>query len=348
MRILITGSGGLVGSEASVYFGRERHQIAGIDNDSRSRFFGKSASVMSQIAAVERMGLNYVHYWADIVDRIEVEDLIRKIRPEVIIHAAAQPSHDWAAKDPHLDFGINAVGTLNLLEATRQYCPESLFIFTSTNKVYGDTPNKLSFQELGTRWELTPYHKYRHGIDESMSIDDSTHSLFGVSKASADLLVQEYGKYFGMNTVCFRCGCITGPAHQGAELHGFLAYMMKCAVEDIKYSVYGYKSKQVRDNIHATDLIKAFDCFIQKPRQGEVYNIGGSRVSNCSLMEALDMSSQIAGCEIRTKYCEKPRIGDHQWWISDVRKFQSHYPEWHISCGTKDILEEIYDRLTAR
>lgn len=347
MRMLVTGSGGLVGSEAAIYFGRKGHRVAGIDNDSRSRFFGEGASVTEQIAAVERMGLDYKHYWIDIANRVEVEDLVKTFCPEVIIHTAAQPSHDWAVSNPHLDFSINAEGTLNLLEAARQFCPDVLFIFTSTNKVYGDTPNRLSFVERPTRWELIPFHEYRHGIDENMSIDSSTHSLFGVSKASADLMVQEYGRYFGMNTVCFRCGCITGPAHQGAELHGFLSYMMKCAVKDIVYSIYGYKGKQVRDNIHATDLIKAFDCFIQSPKQGEVYNMGGGRTANCSLMEALDMCGKIVDRKIRTKYYVDPRIGDHQWWISDTQKFQSHYPKWEITYKIEDILEEIYARFVA-
>jgi CDP-paratose 2-epimerase len=260
----------------------------------------------------------------------------------LIVHAAAQPSHDWAARDPHTDFTVNANGTLVLLEATRQYCPAAVFIFMSTNKVYGDTPNRIALVELDKRWEVAPGERYQKGIDESMSVDDSKHSLFGASKMAADVLAQEYGRYFGMKTVCFRGGCLTGPAHSGTELHGFLAYLMECTITSKPYSVFGYKGKQVRDNIHSHDLVAAFHHFYMQPRSGEVYNIGGSRHSNCSILEAIAFCEEIAGKKLNYRYEEESRSGDHIWYISDVSKFQRHYPGWQYTYDLLGILEEIY------
>jgi CDP-paratose 2-epimerase len=261
----------------------------------------------------------------------------------VVVHTAAQPSHDWAAKEPHTDFGVNATGTLNILEATRLHAPEAVFIFTSTNKVYGDTPNRLPLIELETRWEIDDTHLFfKHGIDESMSIDQTTHSIFGASKVAADVLVQEYGRYFGMKTACFRGGCLTGPAHAGAELHGFLSYLMKCTVSGKHYRVFGYKGKQVRDNIHSHDLVEAFWQFYQSPRVAEVYNIGGSRHSNCSMLEAIAISEELSGKKLDWSYVEDNRIGDHIWWISDVSKFQLHYPDWSFRYDMHGILKEIH------
>jgi CDP-paratose 2-epimerase len=281
----------------------------------------------------------------DIRDRAEIERIFKARGNDIalVVHAAAQPSHDWAARDPHLDFEVNANGTLVLLEATRQHAPDAVFIFTSTNKVYGDTPNALPLVERETRWEIAPGHRFEQGIDESMSIDASKHSLFGVSKVAADVLVQEYGRYFGMRTASFRGGCLTGPAHSGAELHGFLAYLMRCVVRGEPYTVIGYKGKQVRDNIHARDLVSAFLHFFRKPRLGEVYNMGGSRHSHCSMMEAIALSERIAGRELRHTYRDDARAGDHIWYVSDVRKFQSHYPDWRYTYDLEAILREIHD-----
>ena len=265
----------------------------------------------------------------------------------VIVHTAAQPSHDWAAREPHTDFSVNAVGTLNLLEATRQHCPEAVFIFTSTNKVYGDTPNALPLRELERRWEIDPSHIYHTGIDETMSIDQTKHSLFGASKVAADVLVQEYGRYFGMKTACFRGGCLTGPAHAGTELHGFLAYLMKCAATGRPYRVFGYKGKQVRDNIHSHDLVEALWQFSQAPRVAEVYNLGGSRHSNCSMLEAITLCEEISGKKLDWSYVEDNRIGDHIWWVSDVRKFQKHYPDWKYQFDLKAILQQIHAAVIA-
>ena len=267
----------------------------------------------------------------------------------LIIHTAAQPSHDWAAREPLTDFTINANGTLILLEMTRQHCPHAPFIFTSTNKVYGDTPNRLPLVESETRWTLEETHPYsQHGIDESMSIDGSMHSLFGASKVAADLLVQEYGRYFGMKTACFRGGCLTGPGHSGAELHGFLSFLVKCAVADRPYTVFGYKGKQVRDNIHSRDLVRAFWHFSQAPRSGEVYNIGGGPESNCSMLEAIGAVERLTGRPMRWSYREANRTGDHIWWVSDIRKFHAHFPDWKLTYSIDRIVEEIYHEMSDR
>ena len=293
----------------------------------------------------------YTHVDGDIRDAAAVEDLFRRYGRSiaVVIHAAAQPSHDWAARDPLMDFTVNAHGTLVLLEATRRFCPEAVFIFCSTNKVYGDTCNRLPLEERDTRWELPESHAYAsHGIDEGMSIDDSLHSLFGVSRASADLMVQEYGRYFGLNTACFRGGCLTGPGHAGTQLQGFLSYLMKCAVAGELYTVLGHKGKQVRDNIHSFDLASAFWQFFRNPRSGAVYNIGGSRFANCSVLEAIALAEQLTGRPMNWSYEERPRIGDHIWWVSDIRRFQSDYPEWRLTYDIRATLREIHAAFAER
>ena len=295
--IIVSGSAGLIGSESVKHFAKSGQRIVGIDNDMRSRFFGMEASTRSirdeLIATVDQ----YEHHDLDIRDAEGMRGLFKKHARGIaaVVHTAAQPSHDWAARDPEMDFTVNANGTLNLLEAARQFCPEAPFVFTSTNKVYGDTPNRLPLRELPLRWEIEPGHEYEPGISETMSIDQTKHSLFGASKAAADVLVQEYGRYFGMPTACFRGGCLTGPAHAGTELHGFLSYLMKCTVSGRPYRVFGYNGKQVRDNIHSFDLVEAFAAFIEAPRSGEVYNLGGSRHSNCSMREAIELCQEISG-----------------------------------------------------
>jgi len=348
--VLVTGSGGLIGSETCKRFHAEGFDVVGVDNDLRAYFFGKEASTSGTRAKLEAALPRYRHESLDIRDREGVEAMVRKLGAalDVVVHTAAQPSHDWAAREPHTDFGVNALGTLNLLEACRLHAPEAAFIFTSTNKVYGDTPNRLPLVQGETRWEIEASHPYHaHGIDESMSIDQTKHSLFGASKVAADVMVQEYGRYFGMKTGVFRGGCLTGPSHAGAELHGFLSYLMKCTVTGKPYRVFGYQGKQVRDNIHSHDLVEAFWHFFRAPRAGEVYNIGGGRHSNCSMREAIAMCEEISGRKLEWSYLEDNRIGDHIWWISDVRKFQGHYPDWKFRYGIRDILAEIYQACRA-
>jgi CDP-paratose 2-epimerase len=342
--VIVTGSAGLIGSETVKRFAQDGFRIIGIDNDMRAAFFGPEASTQKTREYLIKNVSGYDHCNIDIRDVERVNDLFKQNRGGIaaIVHTASQPSHDWAARDPQADFTVNANGTLNLLEAARQFCPESPFIFTSTNKVYGDTPNRLPLQELEKRWEIRPGHEYEAGIPESMSIDFTKHSLFGASKAAADLLVQEYGRYFGMPTVSFRGGCLTGPAHAGTELHGFLSYLMICTVTGRPYRVFGYKGKQVRDNIHSFDLVETFVEYVRSPRPGEVYNIGGSRHSNCSMLEAIDLCQEISGRKLTWSYEETNRIGDHIWWISDVRKFQQHYPGWKFRYGLREIVEEIH------
>jgi len=347
--VLVTGSAGLVGSESVRFFSKKGFQIVGIDNDMRKYFFGDEASTKWNKNKLEKEIKDYKHYDVDIRSQESMGKIFKEYGKDIklIIHTAAQPSHDWAAKEPFTDFTVNANGTLTMLEMTRKYCSDAVVIFTSTNKVYGDTPNNLPLVELETRWEVDEKHQYfKFGIDESMSIDNSKHSLFGASKVAADVLVQEYGKYFDMKTACFRGGCLTGPNHSGTQLHGFLAYLMKCAISGEKYSVFGYKGKQVRDNIHSYDLVNMFWNFYQKPRMGEVYNAGGSRHSNCSMIEAIKMCEEITGKKMNWSYTETNRIGDHIWWISDVRKFKSHYPEWEYTFNVKEILVEIYNGLS--
>jgi CDP-paratose 2-epimerase len=348
--IIVTGSAGLIGSETVKRFAEEGARVVGIDNDMRSRFFGAEASTKKTRDNLIANVRGYDHHDFDIRDASAVAKLFKSYSGKIdaIVHTASQPSHDWAARDPQTDFTVNANGTLNLLEAARIFSPEAPFLFTSTNKVYGDAPNQLPLLELPTRWEIEPGHEYEHGISETMSIDYSKHSLFGASKAAADLLVQEYGRYFGMPTVSFRGGCLTGPAHAGTELHGFLSYLMICAVSGRSYRVFGYKGKQVRDNIHSFDLVEAFVEFVRAPRSGEVYNIGGGRHSNCSMLEAIDLCEEISGRKLAWAYEETNRIADHIWWISDVRKFQKHYPAWKFRYGLREILDEIYRAVSER
>jgi CDP-paratose 2-epimerase len=344
---IVTGSGGLIGSEACKSLDKEGFTVVGVDNDMRAYFFGDEASTQSNNQQLVESLNNYISRNVDIRDMDAINALFAEFGSDVtlVVHTAAQPSHDWAAKEPLTDFNVNANGTLHLLEATRNHCPEAVFIFTSTNKVYGDTPNRLPLIELDTRWEIEESHPYQIGIDEDMSIDHTKHSLFGASKVAADVLVQEYGRYFGMKTAVFRGGCLTGPAHAGAELHGFLAYLMKCIVEKNPYRIFGYKGKQVRDNIHCNDLVSAFLHFYKNPRCGEVYNIGGSRHSNCSMLEAIAIGEELSGNKLDYTYLEDNRVGDHIWYISDVRKFQEHYPDWSYQYNQRDILEEIYKAL---
>jgi CDP-paratose 2-epimerase len=343
---IVTGSAGLIGSEAVRYFAEQGLEVVGVDNDMRRRFFGDEASTRWNKERLTRdLGTGYTHENLDIRDDASIEALFSRYGKsiELVIHTAAQPSHDWAAREPKTDFSVNAIGTLNMLEATRRYSSNAVFIFTSTNKVYGDAPNELPLVERPTRWEIADDHRYAAGISEDMSIDQSMHSLFGASKAAADLLVQEYGRYFGMSTVCFRGGCLTGPSHSGTQLHGFLAYLMKCAVTGQPYTVFGYKGKQVRDNIHSHDLIRAFDAFYRKPSSGAVYNIGGGRDSNCSMLEAIGLCEQIADREMSWTYADQNRAGDHIWYVSDLSRFRSDYPEWNIEYDVPETLQEIYD-----
>jgi len=342
---LITGSNGLIGSEAVLFFSQKGVSILGVDNDLRSYLFGPSASTLWVREEILKNVPRYTHFEIDIRNFPELEKIFQKYNKDIklIIHTAAQPSHDWAAKEPLTDFSVNANGTLNLLELTRRHCPQAVFIFTSTNKVYGDLPNFLPLVEETKRFELKSDHPFFEGIDETMSIDQSKHSLFGASKIGADILVQEYGRYFGMKTVCFRGGCLTGPHHSGAMLHGFLSYLMKCTVTGDPYTVFGYKGKQVRDNIHSYDLVNAFYHFYEKPRVAEVYNIGGGRFSHCSLLEAIELCEAISGKKLKYQYSDKNREGDHIWYISSLKKFQSHFPHWRLKYGLKEILREIYD-----
>jgi len=344
VKILVTGSAGLVGSE-TVRFYAKNNDVIGVDNDMRSHFFGSSASTKWKRDQLIEDYPKYKHFSTDIRDNDEISELFLKHGPfDIIIHCAAQPSHDWAAKEPFTDFSINATGTLVLLENFRQHSPKGVFIFMSTNKVYGDTPNNLPLVERSTRWEVHPSHEFADkGIPEEMSIDDSKHSLFGASKVAADVLAQEYGKYFDLNIAVFRGGCLTGPSHSGAELHGFLSYLVKCIVKGKLYTVFGHKGKQVRDNIHSYDLVNAFDHFAKKPRKGEVYNMGGSRHSNISMIEAINKIEQLSGKKANVTFSDDARIGDHIWYVSDVSKFQKHYPDWKFTYDMDMILKEMVD-----
>ena len=343
--VVVTGAGGLVGAEAVAYFAGLGFDVVGIDNDMRSVFFGPDASTRATVRRLEaELGTQYRNLDLDIRDRSAVMDVFAAHGSaiDLVIHAAAQPSHDWAVRDPFADFDINAVGTINLLEATRRSAPEAPFIFMSTNKVYGDRPNELPLHELESRFEIDDDHPYAVGIGEDMPIDKCLHSLFGASKLAADVVVQEYGRYFGMATACFRGGTLTGPLHAPAELHGFLAYMVRCTIRATPYTVFGYKGKQVRDALHSSDLVAAFHEFFKSPRQGEVYNIGGGRTSNCSVLEAIDMCQRIAGRELEWTYDETNRRGDHLWWISDTSRFQSHYPGWKPHYNVPRMLDEMH------
>lgn len=343
---VITGASGLIGSESAIFFAGQGFDIVGIDNDMRRQFFGPDASTTwNRVRISELLGHQYTHYNADIRDTESIFKIFQRYGKSiaVVIHTAAQPSHDWAAKDPFTDFAVNADGTMVMLEASRQFAPEAVFIFTSTNKVYGDTPNMLPLIEQELRWDISPEHTYVQGIREDMSIDMSLHSLFGASKVAADILVQEYGRYFGMKTVCFRGGCLTGPSHSGTKLHGFLAYLMKCTATGQAYTVFGYKGKQVRDNIHSQDLVRAFFAFYQRPGIARVYNIGGGRDSNCSMLEGIALCESITGRRLKWTYSDQNRIGDHIWWISDISAFRQDYPEWSLQYSVSEILTQIYE-----
>lgn len=349
--VLITGSSGLIGSESVSFFSQKFDSVIGIDNDLRKYFFGDNASTAWNTDRLVKQYQNFQQFDADIRNFSQIENILRNYGSDIklVIHTAAQPSHDWAVKEPHTDFEVNANGTLNLLEATRRYSPDAVFIFTSTNKVYGDTPNNLPLIELETRWEIDSNHQfYKNGIDESMSIDQTKHSLFGASKVAADIIVQEYGRYFGLKTAVFRGGCLTGPNHSGTQLHGFLSYLMKCAITGDHYTIYGYKGKQVRDNIHSYDLVNMFWQFYLAPRIGEVYNAGGGRFSNCSMAEGIKLCESITGNKMNYTYAENNRIGDHIWYISDVSKFMNHYPEWSWKYDLQTTLLEIYNGLLSR
>jgi CDP-paratose 2-epimerase len=343
---IITGSNGLIGGESARLFHEKGFDIIGIDNDMRAYFFGKNSSTGKNREKIKKDLKNYTHHNIDIRNFDKISKIFSKHKNDIklVIHTAAQPSHDWAAKEPFTDFTVNANGTLNMLEATRQFCPEAVFIFTSTNKVYGDRPNYLPIIETESRWEIDKTHPFaKYGIDESMSIDNSKHSIFGASKVAADIMVQEYGKYFGLKTVVFRGGCLTGPAHSAAELHGFLAYLVQCALQKKPYVIYGYKGKQVRDNIHSKDLVDAFWHFYQKPKVGAVYNMGGSRFSNISILEAIELIEKISGHKVKYTISDKERSGDHIWYISDVRKFQNDYPHWKYQYTIEMILKEMLE-----
>jgi CDP-paratose 2-epimerase len=347
---IVTGSGGLVGAEATRLFLDKGLTVVGIDNDMRGTFFGREASTLWQIDRLKTQA-GYTHSVADIRDAGAIDALFGRYGRDIaaVIHCAAQPSHDWAVRDPVTDFTVNANGTLTLLEATRRHAPEAAFIFVSTNKVYGDRPNHLPLVEHDTRFELDPAHEWAaHGFPEDMPIDQCLHSLFGVSKLSADVLVQEYGRYFGLRTVCFRGGCLTGPGHSGAQLHGFLAYLMRCAVSGRPYTVFGYKGKQVRDNIHVRDVVAAFWAFFQRPTAGAVFNLGGGRHANCSMREAISMAEALTGRNMTVTYDPANRTGDHIWWISDVRKFQAAYPEWRYRFDMQALMADIHAGVSDR
>ena len=348
---LITGSSGLIGGECVDFFASKFDRIIGIDNDMRSYFFGKESSTQWNQVRLRNLYDHFEPHNIDIRDFESLERIFKKYGTDLklIIHTAAQPSHDWAANEPVTDFGVNATGTLNMLELTRLYCPDAVFVFTSTNKVYGDTPNQLPLVERDTRWEIDESHPfYKEGIDESMSIDQSTHSVFGASKVAADILTQEYGRYFGLKTGIFRGGCLTGPNHSGAQLHGFLSYLMMCTLSGKPYSVLGYKGKQVRDNIHSYDLVNMFWHFYQNPGKGEVYNAGGSRFANCSIIEAIELCEKISNRKLNHRYVESHRMGDHIWYISDVSRFKRHYPGWNYKYDLESTLTEMHDKMVER
>jgi CDP-paratose 2-epimerase len=344
-KAIVTGSGGLIGSESATRLVAAGYDVTGIENDTRATLFGPEASTAHVTERLNRELSEFRTLDLDIRDAEGIDRAFAESGSEIelIVHTAAQPSHDWAASDPQADFGINANGTLNMLEATRNHCPEATFVFTSTNKVYGDTPNRLPLQDLETRLELAENHRWFAGIDTTMSIDTTLHSLFGASKAAADLLVQEYGRYFEMPTVCFRAGCLTGPNHAGAQLHGFLAYLMKCTVTGDPYTVFGYEGKQVRDNLHSADLVDAFLLFHENPAPAAVFNIGGGRENGCSMLEAIALCERIAGRELSWEMSDEARIGDHRWWISDLDEFGSRYGGWRPKRDLETILREIYE-----
>jgi CDP-paratose 2-epimerase len=345
--ILVTGSSGLIGSEAVQHFDRQGHNVHGIDNNMRRVFFGEPGDTTWNLDRLKRVSKNFMHHNVDIRDRSALETLFKTTRFDLIVHCAAQPSHDKARDIPILDFEVNALGTVNLLEATRQHCPEAVFIMMSTNKVYGDAPNEVPLKELETRWEYERPEDF-NGITEECRIDRTLHSLFGASKASADLMAQEYGRYFGMNVCVFRGGCLTGPSHSGVELHGFLSYLVKVAISGRTYSVFGYKAKQVRDNIHSHDVVRAIEQFAANPRPGEVYNLGGGRENSVSMLEAIAKIEKMSGKKLNWKYVDDNRKGDHICYISDLAKFKAHYPNWKITVNLDEIFRQIIADHTQR
>lgn len=346
-KALVTGSCGLIGSEVSLHLAKHAYQIFGIDNNERAVFFGPEGDTSWSLERLRSNVPNYVHNSMDIRDRDGILRLLAQVKPDVIVHTAAQPSHDRAAAIPFADFDTNAVGTLNLLEAGRRACPESPFVHMSTNKVYGDLPNTIPLRELDTRWDYDDRH-YEHGIPETFPIDQSKHSIFGASKVASDVMVQEYGRYFSMPTCCLRGGCLTGPNHSGVELHGFLSYLVRCNIEKREYKVFGYKGKQVRDNIHSEDVANFMLAFISAPRCGEVYNIGGGKENSCSILEAFATVEELTGIRQKYTYLDQNRIGDHICYYSDLRKMKAHYPSWTITCSLRDVFREIVDSWKVR
>jgi CDP-paratose 2-epimerase len=347
MKILVSGSSGLIGSEVCSYFSNRGHQIYGIDNNQRAVFFGPQGDTSWRLKELKAALPSFSHHELDIRDRSKVIDIIKEIKPDAIVHTAAQPSHDKAASIPFDDFDVNAVGTLNLLQACRQVCPDSPFVHMSTNKVYGDGPNSIKLKELEYRWEYDD-PKFASGIPETFSIDQCKHSLFGASKVAADVMVQEYGRYFGMATCCLRGGCLTGPSHSGVELHGFLSYLIKCNLEEKTYNIFGYKGKQVRDNIHSEDVARFIECFLQAPRSGEVYNLGGGRANSCSILEAFEICESFSGKKQKYEYLDENRIGDHICYYSDLTKIKDHFPKFEIEHSLKNTIQQIVEAQNRR
>jgi len=347
MKVLITGSSGLIGSEAVTHFGNKGYDVIGIDNNMRRLFFGEAGDTRWNLERLKLTTKRFKHFDADIRDRPKIENIFREQRFDLIVHCAAQPSHDKARDIPVLDFEVNALGTVNLLEATRQYCPDAAFILMSTNKVYGDAPNEIPLKEMETRYDYARAEDFE-GVNESCRIDQTLHSLFGASKAAADLVAQEYGRYFGLNVGVFRGGCLTGPSHSGVELHGFLSYLVKVTMRGGVYSVFGYKGKQVRDNIHSYDVVRMIEEFAANPRPGEVYNVGGGRQNSVSMIEAINQIEEMSGCKLNWTYVEEARRGDHICYISDLRKFKAHFPNWQITKSLESIIEEIVTAERAR
>ncbi|NQT16034.1 MAG: NAD-dependent epimerase/dehydratase family protein [Planctomycetes bacterium] len=346
-KLLVTGSSGLIGSEVVGHFCRLGWEVHGVDNNMRADFFGPGGDTRWNQCRLQGLHANFNHHELDIRDRARVIECLETLRPAVVVHAAAQPSHDLAASRPFDDFDVNAVGTLNLLEATRRHVPEAVFVYMSTNKVYGDGPNTIRLKELSTRWDYDD-PAYSEGIGEEFSIDQSKHSLFGASKVAADVMVQEYGRYFGMKTCCLRGGCLTGPNHSGVELHGFLSYLVKCNLEERVYRIFGYGGKQVRDNIHSQDVVQFIEAFVAEPRSGEVYNIGGGRENSCSILEAFELVEAVSGKRMRHQYVQKNRIGDHICYFSDLRKMRTHYPNWDITVTLQETIWQIVEAWESR
>lgn len=342
MKVLVTGSSGLIGSEAVEHFDSQGHEVVGLDNNLRREFFGPQGDTSWNLQRLQSVTRRFRPVSIDVRDREKIAGLLREERFDLIIHCAAQPSHDKAKEIPLVDFDVNAGGTLNLLEAMRQNCPEAVFIFMSTNKVYGDVPNELPLVELETRWEYGDARDFA-GIDESCRIDRCTHSVFGASKVAADVMTQEYGRYFGLQTGVFRGGCLTGPSHSGVELHGFLNYLVKVGVTGGCYTIFGYKGKQVRDNIHSRDVVRAMEAFALAPRAGEVYNLGGGRANSTSILEAIEMVEELTGKPFSTRYDETARLGDHICYISDLSKLRSHYPDWNVSVSMEELMKQMVE-----